>query len=345
MNSRVIVMLGLIAISGGCRPLPPGVQALTEIWIVRSPGPRAIGTSPAPADSLLTLSRNGISAVVDTWIALDSVSFRPRVVWPVAGQSSDSPPSAGTRRVAIVTSFQGSRYHPDLIRGLTESSDAVAVTAGSIASLMSASRAEGVILDFQEMAAEDIQTLVNVSRAIADSTRSRSAGPVAMIIPAADSSGYPARILARVADLLLVKLFPEHGATTPAGPIVSPDWFTRRLGQRASEAGVNRIVAGIPADGMIWDNRGARRISYNESFRLAREANIPIVRDPASGNLHAVSTRDGWELWVADHVLIDKLVAEGRRIGVTRFALFGIEGADPGVWDALPRLGTGAPRP
>jgi spore germination protein YaaH len=343
MNSRVIVVLGLIAIVGGCRPLPPGVQAPTEIWIVRSPDPRAIGTSPEPADSQLTRSRNGISAVVDTWIALDSASFRPRVVWPVAGQPTGRPASAGTRHLAIVTSFQGSRYHSDVIRGLTQSSDAVAVTAGSIASLVSEAAAQGVILDFQEMTAEDIQTLVNVSRAIADSTRSRSAGPVAMIIPAADSSGYPARILGRVADLLLVKLFPEHGAATPAGPIVSPDWFTRRLGQRASEAGVNRIVAGMPADGMLWDNRGARRISYYESFRLAREANIPIVRDPASGNLHAVSTRDGWELWVADHELIDKLIAEGRRIGVTRFALFGLEGADPRLWELLPQLVIRAP--
>ncbi len=233
----------------------------------------------------------------------------------------------------MITSFQGSRHHPDVIRGLTESSDAVAVTAGSIASLLASSPAQGVILDFLEMTAADLQTLMDVSRAIADSARAHSAAPITMMIPAADSSGYPARILARVADLLLVRLFPEHGVTTPAGPIVSPSWFTRRLGQRTSEAGVNRIVAGIPADGIIWDNRGARRISYLDAVRLAREANTSITRDPASGNLHAMSSRDSWEVWVADHELIERLIAEGRRIGVTRFALFGLEGADPQLLD------------
>ncbi|HYN81462.1 MAG TPA: twin-arginine translocation signal domain-containing protein [Gemmatimonadaceae bacterium] len=326
MNRRDVLTLGAIAtVVGGCTPLPPGVRAPTELWAIWS------------SDSKQVRSSDGFSAIAETWIALDSVSFRPTVISFVAprdaasGQQSPATPSSprSARRLSVITSFQGSRYHPDVIRGLTESSDAVAVTAGSIASLLASSPAEGVILDFQEMTAADLQILMDVSRAIADSARAHSAAPITMMIPAADSSGYPARILARVADLLLIRLFPEHGVTTPAGPIVSPSWFTRRLGQRTGEAGVNRIVAGIPADGIIWDNRGARRISYLDAVRLAREANTPIIRDPASGNLHAVSSRDGWEVWVADHELIERLIEEGRRIGVTRFALFGLEGADP----------------
>lgn len=350
MNWRIIVTL-CVVISSGCTPLPPGVRAPTEIWGVWSPDPSGTGVSRAIADSQRTRASDGISAVVDTWITLDSVSFRPTVVarlsalHPTADQQSPgSLASAGMlRRLSVVTSYQGRRYHPDVVRGLMESSDAVAVTAGSIASLLAASGANGVLLDFQDMTADDIQTVVDVSRAIADSARSRSVKSIAMMIPAADSSGYPARILGRIADLLLVRLFPEHGVTTPAGPIVSPSWFTRRLGLRASEAGVNRIVAGIPADGVIWDRRGgARLIDYSEALRLAREANSQLVRDPASGNLHAVSNRDGWELWVADHELVEKLIAEGRRIGVTRFALFGLEGADPELWQSLPRLVMGA---
>ncbi len=237
----------------------------------------------------------------------------------------------------MITSFQGSRYHPDVIRGLTENSDAIAVAAGSLASLLKSSLTQAVILDFQEMTAEDLQTLMDVSRAIADSSRAHSAAPVIMMIPAADSAGYPAKILGRVADLLLVKLFPEHGVATPAGPILSPSWFTRRLGQRASEAGVNRVIAGIPADGVIWDKRGARRISYLDAVRLAHEANAPLIRDPPSGNLHAVSSRDGWEIWLVDEELIERLILEGRRIGVTRFALFGLEGADPQLFEFVRR--------
>jgi len=295
----------------------------------------------------------GCSVVVNQWITIDSISIRPISTASVsftpalarAGRCGDSSPPAALdsvnnpRPVAVVTSFQGARYHPEVVRALGESPEALTVAAGVITRVLTAEGARGVILDFQGMTPEDIQTLVDVSRTIADSVRAHSQNQIGIIIPAADSSGYPARILGRVAEVLVVRLFPEHGPGTPAGPIVSPPWFARRLGARAGETGVNRIVAGLPADGVLWDNRGgARHITYAEAVRLAEGASTPIVRDPASGNLHARSTRDGWELWVTDHELIQTLIAEGRRIGVTRFALFGLDGADPLLWQMLPQL-------
>ena len=328
MVRRILIFALIGATVGACRPLPPGVTAPTEIW--------AIGSPDSPRVSV----PDGFAATAETWIALDTISFRPAVISPLGdeGTSTDQSSAAGVhpaRRASVITSFQGSRYHADVIRGLSENSDAVAVAAGSLASLFSSSRAQAVVLDFQEMNPEDLESLMDVARAIADSSRAHSAAPIVMMIPAADSAGYPARILGRVADLLLAKIFPEHGVMTPAGPIVSASWFTRRLGQRASEAGVNRVVAGIPADGIIWDRRGARRISYLDAVRLARDANSPITRDPASGNLHAVSSRDGWEIWLVDRELIERLIDEGRRIGVTRFALFGLDRADPELFELV----------
>jgi spore germination protein len=295
---------------------------------------------------------HGCSVIVNQWITLDSISIRPISSAPVsfspalgrAGRCGENPSraagdSVSPRRVAVVTSFQGARYHPEVVRALGESPEALTVGAGMITRLLTAEGARGVILDFQGMTAEDLQTLMDVSRTIGDSIRSRGQNQIGIMIPAADSSGYPARILGRVAEVLVVRLFPEHGPGTPSGPIVSPAWFARQLGARAGETGVNRIVAGIPADGVLWNNRGqARHITYAEALRLAEGASTPIARDPASGNLHATSARDGWELWVADHELIETLIAEGRRIGVTRFALFGLDGADPLLWQVLPQL-------
>jgi len=319
---RLFTLVTMPIAIAGCLPLPHAVSAPTEIWTV------------APPSSSTVELFAGCSAVVDVWIALDSISLRPAE----PGVSARCGPSiTATRRIAAVTSFQGSRYHPETIRAIGESQDALSRTAGAIARMATAGPARGVLLDFQEMSGEDLPTLMDVSRAIADSARALSPELIGMIIPAADSSGYPGRILGRVADILLVKIFPEHGVGNPAGPIVSLPWFARQLGTRAGEVGVNRIVAGIPADGVLWSARGGnRRISFAEALRLAESASTPLIRDPVSGNLHAVSTRDGWELWVSDHELVAKLIADGRRIGVTRFALFGLEGADPRLWQSLP---------
>jgi len=306
----------------GCLPLPHAVSAPTEMWTIFLPPDSAVEPGA------------GCSAIVDAWIALDTISLRPASLGERARCGAST---TATRRIAAVTSFQGSRYHPETIRAIGESPDALSRTAGAIARMATSGPTRGVLLDFQEMSGEDLPTLIEVSRAIADSARALSPELVGMIIPAADSSGYPGRILGRVADILLVKIFPEHGVGNPAGPIVSPPWFARHLGRRAGEVGVTRIVVGIPADGVLWNARGGnRRISYAEALHLAEGAATPLVRDPVSGNLHAVSTRDGWELWVSDHELVLRLISEGRRIGVTRFALFGLEGADPKLWQSLP---------
>ena len=320
---RPFALLTIALAITGCLPLPHAVSTPTEVWTVFSPADSAVESS---ADC---------SSFVEVWIALDTISLRPA---PLGERARCGAYTAVARRIAAVTSFQGSRYHPETIRAIGESPDALSRTAGAIARMATAGPARGVLLDFQEMSGEDLPTLMEVSRAIADSARALSPELVGMIIPAADSSSYPGRILGRVADILLVKIFPEHGLGNPAGPIVSPPWFARHLGTRAGEIGVNRIVAGIPADGVLWNARGGnRRISYAEALRLAEGSATPLVRDPVSGNLHAVSTRDGWELWVSDHVLVMTLIAEGRRIGVTRFALFGLEGADPKLWQSLPQ--------
>ncbi len=363
VKRRQLAAVTIAIATTACLPLPATVGAPTEIWAVFAP--RAAAEDSTQVSTPIargSRSSNGFcSEIIDTWIALDSVSLRPTLLRPgdlprshiPASQCSNDGANTGNTDdtpagvMAVVTSFQGGRYHPEVVRALAESPEGLRIAAGSIAQTVRTVGARGLLLDFQDMTADDLETLLDVSRMIADSSRGQAAntakGParsqIGLIIPATDSAGYPARLLARIADVLVVRLFPEHGVGNPPGPVASPSWFARRLGMRAGEAGVNRLVAGISADGVLWDRRkGATRVSYVEAMRLAEAASTAVVRDPASRTLHASSARDGWELWVADHELIEELIAEGRRIGVTRFALFGLEGADPALWTLLPRL-------
>ena len=306
----------LAAVTTACVPFAASTRVPTELWVIGTP------------------SRSfQFDFAVDNTIVLDSTTFRPAL----ASQSTQA--TGALAHYALVTSFQGSRYHPDVVRGIGESPDALGSAAHTIASLTASTHSSGLVLDFQEMAGEDLIAMTNVARAIADSARAAAVSPVAMILPANDSAAYPGATIARIADALIVRLFPEHGPRTPPGPIVSPPWFARGLGARAGQVGVTRIVAEIPADGILWGADGSTRsVSYEASMRLAEQASTTFVRDPASANLHASSSRDGWEIWVADHVLIERLIADARKIGVTRFALAGIDGADPQLWQSLRRL-------
>ena len=308
--------ISLAAALAACTPFANSTRVPAQLW--------AIGSTSAsfPFD-----------IAVDNTIILDSLTFRPTL----ASQSIQ--PGMAAAHYAFVTSFEGSRYHPDVVRGIAQSRDVLETTAHAIQSLAGSAHSTGLVLDFQDMSPDDLIAIADVARAIADSARKASLTPIAMVIPSNDSAAYPGSTLARIADVLIVRLFPEHGPRTPPGPIVSPPWFARGLGARAAQIGVTRIIAGIPADGILWRADGStRRVSYSESMMLAEQASTTFVRDPASANLHASSSRDGWEIWLADHELVERLIADARKIGVTRFAFFGIDGADPALWQSLLQL-------
>lgn len=309
IRMRSGIILALVG-PAACLPFPAASRVPTEIWAIGNPG-----AGPAAVVS------GAFASIADTWIVLDSISLRPLII----SRGNETPEN----RLAVVTTFQGGRYHPEVVRAIAQAPDVVAGAAGATASLLTAQSVEGILLDVQEMTGEDRQILADFTRAFADSARAHSVTQIGIIVPAADSIGYPAAALARSADFLVVELFPEHGVGTPPGPIVSPSWLARRLGARAGEVGVTRIVAGLPADGILWARDSTRRVSYSEAMRLAESAGTTFTRDPASRNLHASSTRDGWNLWVIDNEAIRALISEARRFGVSRFALFGIEGADP----------------
>jgi len=68
-----------------------------------------------------------------------------------------------------VTSFQGSRYHPETVRALAGDPQALAATAGALASAAAALSARGIVIDLQGMTTKDLQEVVDLSRAFADS--------------------------------------------------------------------------------------------------------------------------------------------------------------------------------
>jgi spore germination protein len=292
----------------GCFHVPAASSTPTEIWGIVTP-------------TAVFGGAGAFSSIADVWIALDTITFRP--------VSLGIPKHDAENRLAVVTTFQGGRYHPDVVRALGEGGDVLARAVSATTSLLSDAHAEGILIDAQEMTGQDRQSFADFARAFADSARAHSINQIGIVIPAADSVAYPAASLVRSADFLVVRFFPEHGIGTPPGPIVSVPWMARQLGARASQVGVTRIVAGFPADGILWTRESARRVSYAEAVRLAESAGTTFTRDPASRNLHALSLRDGWEIWLVDHESIEALISEARRFGVTRFALFGIDGGDP----------------
>ncbi|HEV7993914.1 MAG TPA: hypothetical protein VGP25_18950 [Gemmatimonadaceae bacterium] len=312
-------------ISLGCGgSLPPSRAEPVERWGFTAPwDPRSAASVAAHAREL--------DVLVTGWIPLDSLSGAPFVLYrDSAGRASSPAP----RRMAIVTSFVGSGFHPDVIRRLALDSAALRRSSTAVSAWARREGYRGLVLDFEGMTGADSASTRLVVAGMARAAHAAGVGPVVVAVPASDTVGYPARLFDGSADLLLVMLYDQHWATSPPGAIAAPDWARRTLGMRVAERGASRLVAALPLYGYLWrPNTFAETIGYDDARRLAAEAGTSLARDPATATLHAARPgADGWELWVSDATLVRALEREAAQLGVKRVAYWRLGLEDGTMW-------------
>lgn len=317
-------LLSIILITA-CAHLPSQPRSAPLYWGFTGPW-------DSRSDASVQAHGHLLARVVTGWIALDTTSFRPLLLYP---DSIGSHATIAERKTALITSYFGSRFHPEIIRGLGDNPQIAASTAGNIASLVDSGAYRGVIIDFEGMTARDLDQLVTVTRAVADSVRAHGVSTVVVAVPSGDTAAYPAALLLQSADYIMPVLYDQHWAASSPGPIAAPDWVARNLGARVAEVGAARIVAAFPVYGYRWRKAAETEvISYADARRLTTMTNIPLTRDHASATLHAISP-EGWEIWVADRALLATLVREARQLGVTTFALWRLGLEDQSIWDLV----------
>lgn len=279
---------------------------------------------------------SGLDAVVTGWIGLDSATARP--IQPFLYADTVRPRRGTLRRMAIVTSWHGDRFHAQTVRTLARDPLRLAQSAGLIARHAASMRYAGLVLDFETLTADDTSALRTVVRAIADSAHRLGVRPIAVAIPATDTVAYPSRLLLGVADLVMPMLYDQHWSGSEPGPVADPAWVRQALAMRIREAGgAARVVAAFPTYGYRWwKGRPTDNVGYGEARTLAAGSRVRLTRDVSSGTLRAVAP-GSWEMWVTDAGLLRRLMRDARAAGVWRFALWRMGQEDPAIWGTLPR--------
>jgi spore germination protein len=258
------------------------------------------------------------NAVVAAEVQLDSVTAEPTTPDSIAPITATSP-----ERLLFVTNWQGHRFHPEIVRRLATDRGAGALAAARLANLAKTRGAAGIVLDLEQQAPADLPALLGVIRSVRDSVHAHSGAFTAVVVPAGDTVAYPARPIVAAADFAIVALTDERDVGSAAGPLVTVERTGRVLGRRVADAGPDRLVVAIPTYGFVWrTGQPAQAITLADARRLATQANVDVIRDPAFQSLHAIHARD-WEMWIGDAELARRLVSEARARGITRFAAWG----------------------
>ena len=267
MNRRSwAAILGLTVMA--CLNLPARPPGRVEFWGFTGPW-------DARSHESVRANSDKLARVITGWVTLDSLSFRPVVLYQ---DTSAIDPRLAGRRMALITSYEGNRFHPEIIRGLGTSAEAAALTAGAIAAVIDSGDYSGVVIDFEGMTARDLDALRLVTRAISDSVRAHGVSTVAIAVPAADTTAYPGALLLEVADIIMPLLYDQHWSASPPGPIASPEWVRRQLGMRVAEVGAERVVAALPLYGYRWRRAAETEvISFEDARRLSIMTNTARV--------------------------------------------------------------------
>jgi len=119
MRPRVIASVFAVA-AISCLNLPARPPGVVEFWGFTGPWDERSHES-------VRAHSNQLARVITGWITLDSLSFRPIRLYH--DDAAGDPQLAG-RTMALITTYEGSRFHPEVIRGLGTSDEAAALTAG-----------------------------------------------------------------------------------------------------------------------------------------------------------------------------------------------------------------------
>lgn len=329
----IVLSIILVLLTLSCGRIPSTAPPRTIVWYVAAPA--LAGAQAVIRDTSAVDSQGGL-------VILDTASLRP-VLWhaerpgnievrrPSPGDARESiVKETGPERIAMFTTWQGSRYHPESIRAITDDSVVLRTTAHRIAEV-TLHAGTGIFLDMQGATPDDLPRMLEVTRAVRAAVRERGTSRFGMVVPAADTVAYPTAVIARVADLIVVRLQGEHRSGTAPGPLASPEFIARQLGARATVVGASRLVAELPLFGLRWDRDGsANAITFADARALVMTEAGTFRRDPSSQFLTA-SGRDGWTVWIPDARTVETMISAAARRGVNRIALSGLPGSDPSL--------------
>ena len=315
------------AIAGACAARTLGAPARLRVWAFTVPW-------EARSSAIAREHAVQLDAVVSGWIQLDSLTGAPFAEF--RDTLARAKPS-GMRLMGIVTNAVAGRFHADGVRQLGADPTALAHAAGDVARRLTSGGYRGVVIDLEGFAAADRDVATAVVRAIADSARRRGVSPVAVAVPAVDTTIFRGRDLVPSADFLLVMLYDQHWTTSAPGPLAAPDWVRGATKLWVGEVGAAHIVAALPLYGYRWPTTGAAAaLTFANAQRDAAAAGVPLQRDTASSTLRATSP-GAWDLWVSDAGLLSALIREVRAEGVNTIALWRLGQEDPAVWSVLSR--------
>ncbi len=200
-------------------------------------------------------------------------------------------------------------------------------------------RAEGLVLDSRSVADGGHVNFVKFLYVVRQAVQ-RARGEIAVIV-ARDLPANRLRELSRPADYVVLNLFKDAGDSASAAAPAAQGWFEDELARHSNLVDTRKLIVGIGALALEWDDVGnRRRLSVQAAWDLARDHGATVELDPASLNTtFSYRGEDGRQrtVWALDAVSAFNNSRSALSQGVAAVAVHRMGLEDPGVWQAIGR--------
>lgn len=239
----------------------------------------------------------------------------------------------GARAQLVVQNYdpslgQGGDFSPSLAAAALATPATRQTFATAVAREVSRDHWDGVVVDFEQLAAADQAGLVDLLTRLRASLPSGTRLTVAVPVPQADnpsSLGYDMAALARVVDVVQLMTYDQNDPTSSPGPIDSTAWVEAATVAALKSVPADKLQIGAASYGYAWGPSSAQlgqSFSPSDGRAAAAADHVTPVWD-AAGNGWTARLHDGTVLWWSDNRSIATIVGIALR--------HHLEGA--AVWD------------
>ncbi len=215
-----------------------------------------------------------------------------------------------------------------------------------IAGRVSASKAGGILVDFQQVDPTHNDALTDFYSELSTALRARGCEFWMSVPMGEDLVSFQLEKLSPIVDHFLAVLHGENSDGDAAGPTASKEWFEGWLETAAGYGEPSQWIAVLGTGGFDWSEGEARGqyISFVEAMSRADYAGLDEIRKeglrvagPAFEPNFTYLDKDGTKhtVWFQDSVTFLNQVQTSRRRGFGGVAIDRIGGEDPAIWAAL----------
>lgn len=302
---------------------PPAVQPAKNkvlVWLDIGDWETAVASVVAHADS--------ISEIGPAWYIVKpdgTVAKRPRASVNDARLLATAR-EGGMRVVPLVMNID-STFNPAIVRQIFASSTLRTKHSKALLKMAVDNKYDGLDLDYEALTPDDMGHFAAFVEETAKLFHASNKTLAVSIEAKTDPKLLPSwKKIGAAADNVRFMAYGMKHATPQA--VVNQKTLPSHLERALSVIPASKLTHGMPVYCFSWEG-GVLRPGTWKAFATGNSGTI----DPTSKSLHFVAGKK--EVWCENAGSTNNKMAIGRKLGITRFALWRLGGEDPAIWKSL----------